>query len=370
MGYDPYDILNCPIDLRIFGKWLPIVAIQLQKRSPLNFRPLLKIKKEHNPKALGLFLTAYSNLAKLNGNANFEDTFSFLLNRLSATTAKRFSGTCWGYNFDWASPKKFLPRYAPSVVVTGFVCKGLFDYYRLTGNDRVIELLEQACQFILRDLPRTRIRDGIVFSYTPFARDACLNASLLGAEILAKVYSINGKEKLKELAKAALDFVIAHQKEDGRWNYSIDLKTGNERSQIDFHQGYVLESIYEIVRYLGLNPLQYTKSLRRGAEFYRQHQFFTSGQSKWRLPRVWPVDIHNQAQGIITFSRLAELDSRYLAFAKTIALWTIEHMQDSAGYFYYRKYRIGMNKISYMRWAQAWMMVALPSLLIENQKRS
>jgi len=49
----------------------------------------------------------------------------------------------------------------------------------------------------------------------------------------------------------------------------------------------------------------------------------------------------------------------YIGFAKTIARWTIENMQDKTGYFYYRKYPMFTNKIPFMRWAQGWMMVAL-----------
>ena len=35
--------------------------------------------------------------------------------------------------------------------------------------------------------------------------------------------------------------------------------------------------------------------------------------------------------------------------------WTIENMQDSAGYFYYQKKKFWTTKIPYMRWSQAWM---------------
>jgi hypothetical protein len=83
----------------------------------------------------------------------------------------------------------------------------------------------------------------------------------------------------------------------------------------------------------------------------------------WRIPREWPVDIHNQAQGIITSSRLSHLNPEYLEFAKKIACWTIENMQDKTGYFYFRKNRFYTNKISYMRWSNAWMFLALAELL-------
>jgi hypothetical protein len=96
-------------------------------------------------------------------------------------------------------------------------------------------------------------------------------------------------------------------------------------------------------------------------------QFFDSGQSLWRLPRQWPTDIHSQSQGIITFSKLKDLDRNYLPFAKKIAAWTITHMQDKKGYFYFRKYPWFTNRIPYMRWGQAWMMLALSELFINEE---
>ena len=47
-GYDPYDTLNSCIPFHFFGKWPGIFATQLQKRNPINIRPILGIKKEIN----------------------------------------------------------------------------------------------------------------------------------------------------------------------------------------------------------------------------------------------------------------------------------------------------------------------------------
>ncbi len=59
-GYDPYDTLNTFIPLDKMGKWIPAIAIQVQKRNPINIRSLLGIKKGINPKSHGLLLYAYS----------------------------------------------------------------------------------------------------------------------------------------------------------------------------------------------------------------------------------------------------------------------------------------------------------------------
>ena len=81
------------------------------------------------------------------------------------------------------------------------------------------------------------------------------------------------------------------------------------------------------------------------------------------MPKKYPIDIHNQAQGIITFSKLSEFDDKYGNFAETILKWTINNMQDKKGYYYYRKYKHFTNKISYMRWGQAWMLLAFAEYL-------
>jgi hypothetical protein len=38
-------------------------------------------------------------------------------------------------------------------------------------------------------------------------------------------------------------------------------------------------------------------------------------------------------------------------------------MQENNGGFYYQKWKLFNNKVSYMRWNNAWMMVALTTLL-------
>ncbi|MBL0340954.1 MAG: hypothetical protein IPP71_08505 [Bacteroidetes bacterium] len=68
-GYDPYDALLSPL----FG--LPVLnnnklfrfgIQQLVKRSPINLRAILQIKKGINPVTLGLCIQGYTNLAQAN----------------------------------------------------------------------------------------------------------------------------------------------------------------------------------------------------------------------------------------------------------------------------------------------------------------
>lgn len=365
-GYDPYDTLTSPIPFRWFGKLIPILALQFQKRNPINIRPLLGIKKDHNPKALGLFLYSYSKLQAAFPEKNYQSQIQFLFDTLKTKSSKGYSGICWGYNFDWASSGKYIQAYSPNIVVTAFISKGLFEYYQLTKNQEALDMLKSIGQFILKDLPRTQDEDGLCFSYTTLGVDCCYNASLLAAVVLSYLYHLTGESEYQRLCKEAVSYVVNKQHDDGHWNYSIDPDTKVERSQIDFHQGYVIDCILDIMKYAQLSEDSWDKAIQKGTTYYRTKQFFENGQSKWRIPKEYPVEIHNQSQGIITFIRTAYLSSEYREFSKVIANWTIDHMQDKKGFFYYRILKSHQNKISFMRWSQAWMMTALMDLVVDQ----
>ncbi len=358
-GYDPYDTLNSPIKFKLFGKFTAVLALQFQKRNPINIRPLLGIKKEHNPKALGLFLYSYCKLQKLEPSKNYSTQMNYLFNELKNNYSKGFSGYCWGYNFDWASSGKYINKFSPNIVVTAFVAKGVYAYYQLTKDAQALTILESIGDFILKDLPITQLETGICISYTTLGVDNCYNASLLAATVLAQLYNLTKKEIYKEHAVKAVDFVVSKQHADGHWNYSIN-EQGKERVQIDFHQGYVIDCITDVMRYIDIQDEKHTIAINKGTTYYRKEQFFENGQALWRLPKIYPVEIHNQSQGVITFCRV----KTNLPFAKIIATWTIDNMQDVSGFFYYRKLKTYTHKIPYMRWSQAWMFTALTELII------
>lgn len=362
-GYDPYDTLNSPVLKNIPGSFIPAVFIQLQKRNPVNIRSLLGIKKGINPKGMGLMLKAFSQLYRKTGQPDFLEKADQLFLWLNTHNSKGYDGKCWGYNFDWANPDGNLPAYTPSVVVTSFVVDGMFEYFRATGSADAKNAIYSAAEYVLKDIPVSEFPEGISFAYTHLSEGCCYNASLLAAEVLAKSDHINGKSVNREYILKAVDLVLSKQKDDGAWWYSYNPVTGRERKQIDFHQGFVLVSLHHLNQLIEKPRSDVQAAIAKGLAFYKEHQFLPSGRALWRLPKKWPVDIHNQSQGIITFAKLADYHPDYLPFAKTIASWTISQMQDKTGYFYFRKYPLFTNKIPYMRWSQAWMMLALAELI-------
>jgi hypothetical protein len=359
-GFDPYDTLLSPFPFQMFGKWGPLLAIQFQKRNPINIRPLIGVKKGLNPKAMGLFLSAYSILYKITNEKTYLKKAEFFFNWLQNNYSKGYSGICWGYNFPWASSIKYTDSYVPSSVVTGFVIKGIYEYFKITHNNQAIDIINSSANFIKNDLAWTTDETGICISYTPIVKDVCFNASLLGAEVLAINSILSEDVQTGADAARAVEFVISRQKQNGVWAYSLDQITGKERMQIDFHQGYVLQSIYEIMNHLSIIKESWKCALTKGMDFYYNHQFISDdGRSLWRLPKEYPVDIHNQSQGIITFNKLEKYHPGANEMARKIVEWTIDNMLDKNGYFYYQKFKLYTNKIPYIRWSQAWMFLAL-----------
>lgn len=361
-GWDPYDYLSSWFPFRWFGKMVQAIAVQAGKLMPVNLRPIFGIKKEYNPKGLSLMLQAYCILYKETKEEKYLQIAHNLFRQIM--TMKNDSDyLCWGYNFTWANPHHVHPPFTPSVVVEAFVGFGIFSYYEMTGSEEAKYALIKMTDFFHDCLIWTKTESGLSVSYTKEEKSYCYNASILGASILARIYSITNDIRLKEEIKGLTSFVLSHQKEDGHWEYSYNPETGKEYSQIDFHQGFIIDALADVDKYCPLDISKDIKiAIRKGLDYYRKVQFNGEGISLWRVPKQYPVEIHNQAQGIITFSEFSSEDNDFLEFANTIAQWTIYNMKSSKGYFYYRKYKYYTIRIPYMRWSQAWMLLALCTL--------
>jgi len=68
------------------------------------------------------------------------------------------------------------------------------------------------------------------------------------------------------------------------------------------------------------------------------------------------LDIHASAQAVAFFSGMGPRDGE---LATRVAGWMVENMHDGKGQFFFRKGRCIMNRVPYMRWAQAWAFHAL-----------
>lgn len=354
-GWDPYDGLNSKFFKSIplvSGMRLPRLAwIQLFKRSPINLRILTGVKKDYNPKGLGLFLNGYCELYKKNPKTKYLDKIHYLAKKIISLRSEGYSGSCWGYNFDWQARAFFQPKYTPTVVATTFIAYALMDAYELTGEQKYLDIAIDTKDFILKDLNRTMDQDrDFAFSYSPEDSTQVFNASLLGSRLLARIYHYTKEGEVYKAAERSVKFCCKHQKQDGSWTYG----TLPFHQWIDnFHTGYNLECLSDFARYTGDN--KYNEYIKKGLEYYLK-TFFNSpeGMPAYYSNNTYPIDIHNTSQLIITLSKLGVFDENRLLIDKVLN-WTINNMQDKKGYFYYQKKKSFSSKIPYIRWAQAWM---------------
>jgi rhamnogalacturonyl hydrolase YesR len=361
-GYDPYDGLNSTLfqSLPFISKnrFARLAWIQLFKRSPLNLRPITGIAKDYNPKALGLFLSGYCNLYQQTKEKEYLEMIHFFSPKIVSLVNEKWSGACWGYNFDWQAKAFFQPKNTPTVVATTFIGNALLDAYKITGEDILLRTVRSACDFIILDLNRTYDGKGnFAFSYSPLDNTVVFNASLLGSSLLSRVYSITREKELLDNARKSVEFCVEHQFKDGSWSYG----TLEFHKWIDnFHTGYNLECISNYMKFSGDNS--FIGNLTKGFYYYINTFFTEEGISKYYHNSVYPIDIHAPAQMIITLSKLGKFQE-YRSLANKVISWTIDNMQSDSGYFYYQINKFFSSKIPYMRWAQAWMFYALTEYL-------
>lgn len=364
-GYDPYDGLNS----KLFNS-LPVIPkkrfprlawIQLFKRLPLNFRPVVGIKKEYNPKGIALFLSGYCNMAKIEGKEKHLERIHFFANKLIEMKTPGYSGACWGYNFPWESKAFYQPRFTPTIVASTFAANALIDAYEITQDKKYLDEGISTKNFILKDLNRTVLDNGnFVFSYSPYDNTSVFNASLLGARLLSRVYSYTKEEELIRDAKKAIAYCCDYQNADGSWYYS----TLSFHQWIDnFHTGFNLEAIIEYRRFSGDHS--FDQHIEKGMKYYLETFFDKEGRSAYYNNSLYPIDIHAPSQLFVTLHK-AGIFKENKELADRVLQWTVKHMQSPQGYFYYQKRKYLTNKISYMRWSQAWIFYGLTYYLLGN----
>jgi hypothetical protein len=369
-GYDPYDALNSRLfqstPLRHSRTWR-LAWTQFHKRSPLNFRPLVRIPRERNSKAIALFALAALADYRRTGTKESEIETRELLDDLMWMRLKGFKGATWGYNFDWQSRAFFAPRGTPTIVPTAFAARALCEAAEVLGPEEYLPFARTICDFILNDLKRSEeTNDEVCFSYSPLDRTCVFNASLLAAETLASFGKLAGEPTLCDWAMRAARYVVRRQLADGSWAYG-----GHDyQSWADnFHTAYILKSLSRIVDACGSGRDELEPALVRGYEFWKERFFLANGWPKYYPDRLYPADSHSAASAIVTLVELRGRVPGALNLAEQIAEWTITNMRDDRGFFYYQRRRFHTVGIPYMRWSEAWMIYALARLLEGKSKK-
>lgn len=359
-GYDPYDALNSELvsALPFLNGRLPRIAItQALKRSPINIRPLLRVRPAQNSKAIALLLSAFLKLSRM-GPPDRTQLIDLMIERLAALACQGTPYWCWGYGFAWQGRTKMVPAGAPNLVCTVFVANALLDAHEDRGDESFLSMAMSAAGYLLKELYWTDGHLAAGFAYPlPSFRDRVHNANLLAAALLCRVYSYTGDASLLEPALRVTRSSVTQQHADGSWNYG---EAPSQRWIDNFHTGYNLCALRSIAR--DADTSEFDASLRRGFQFYRTHFIRANGTVRYFSDRTYPIDSHCVAQSIITLLTFRDIDPTAVPAAHSVFRWAMDHMWDDRGFFYYRVLRFYTIRTSYMRWSQAWMLLALAEL--------
>lgn len=370
-GHDPFDGLNSKLfrltPLLRRSRAARLAWTQLFKRSPLNLRAVAGVPTEKNAKGTALFALAALAAFRRSRSKAMESEARALLDDLLAARLDGWGGAAWGYNFDWQGRAFFAPRGTPTIVPTAFAARSLVEATRAFDDQSYLLAARSACDFILRDLPRSlETTREVCWSYSPLDRTRVFNASLLASETLATVGALTNEKELTDWALRGARYVVNRQREDGSWAYGAD----DYQSWADnFHTAFVLTSLSRIMASSDACRDEFSDAARRGYEFWRASFFLADGWPKYYHDKLYPADAHSAGAGIVALLESQWMDERAFELAEKVALWALGNLRDRAGFFYYQRRRFYTVTTPYMRWSQAWMLYALSRLLEEKDLR-
>jgi rhamnogalacturonyl hydrolase YesR len=359
-AYEPFDGLSSPLGR--LTRWSPLMDRLLQqvgRQSPVNVRPLLGIKPLPSTKGRGYMAAGYLTLYKLTGQAEYRQKAVRCLDWLMAHKSPKFEEFSWANHFDYASRGGRYSTHESIIVWSALVGQAFLDAFELLGERRFLDVAESVCRWILA-LPRERTQAGTCLSYHMLEQNSVHNANMLGAALLARTWGHVRQPEYLDMASAAMQYSCERQRSDGSWWYGEDIKY----HWIDnFHTGYNLDSLKCYIASTGDDT--YRPHLADGFEYFKTTFFEASGRPRYYHNRAYPIDIQCASQAIETLVKFSDAAPDALPLAITVTRWTIEHMQDSTGYFYYRRYPLVAARIPMLHWGQATMFHALALLVRE-----
>jgi hypothetical protein len=239
----------------------------------------------------------------------------------------------------------------------------LLDAYNHSGDQQCLKMAISASEYI-RDVLYWEDGDLAGFSYPlPGLRGTTHNANLMAGALLCRAYKHTGEKSFLPPAFRVARYSAAMQRPDGSWWYG---EAPTQHWIDNFHTGYNLAALRAIDRYAETD--EFESGLRKGFEFYRNNFFRKDGAAKYFHNNAYPLDIHAVAQSIITLLDFQDLDLTAVEQAQDVYNWAMKNMWDEQGYFYYRVLRLLTIRTPYMRWSEAWMVLALATLLRDVDK--
>jgi hypothetical protein len=360
-GYEFDDLLGSRLvrALAFNNLLLQRVAVQIGQLCPAPIRPMLGVRKLESAKARGFSAKGYLYYYLLAKDQNWlmaaEESLAWLL----CNHATGYVGISWGNEFDFASRGGFFRKGLPTIVWTSHIAQTFELAYAITGEQKYLETILQAGEFIANALERHQDRGGTCFAYAPGRLNLVYNSNLLGAAALIRCWKHTGDDSYFELANSAYRWTISQMNADGSWYYGL----GKNYRWIDnFHTAYNLECLLAGFD-IGGEAVVPFRVVQQTYEFWIHNFFLSDGTPKYYHDRMYPLDIQCGSQAIETLSNVSRYFPAALEMADKVVIWTIKNLQKSNGAFRYQLRRFWKNNLESIHWGQSTMLSAIGTYL-------
>lgn len=298
-SHDPYDLLLSPFVRRV-PQVSPLAArlvLQLGRRSGMGLRRLLRVRPHEEPKALADFLRAAALLARL-GEDWPTEYVAGLSTRLRHLAVATRTGYGWGLAFPWVSRYMTAAKGEPNIYTTTAACQALLDEYEFAGREESLQAAVLGTRFILQELGSFTYENSSWLRYSAKTDSPIVNIQALASSLLARVGVVQQDDELLEASDRAAEAVLATQRVDGSWPYSVD---GRGDFVDGFHTGFTLEGLVE---YAGLRggdvPIALDAAVASGFAYFKEHLLTADGRPRSFADRGASRDGQTLAQAIQT----------------------------------------------------------------------
>lgn len=361
-GWDPYDLRENQTYLKLSQK-LPYSMDFIGHLFPEFLRNRLGVKKQTNPKALGLILDGLLRIPETAKFVELRNEIETIEKKLTKTSIHLPNGSIgWGYPFDWQS-KVFIPKDTPSSVVTYFVGIAYYNLFTKTKEEKYLNVCEKICHFFLNSL-NISYDDGKskCSSYTPIDDFQVHNANLFVAEFLIRIGLINSNDHWIEEGKLRANFALNQQHRCGFLSYwgkdQINRYSGSRQYNDHYHIGFEIRALFNIHQMLQTHELKiaYTKYF----DYYKTCLSLGNNIPKHTSLRLYPIDVHSLAESLIIRSLLYSGSKEENEVIRELFTFIEKRFKNKLGMFFYqiRYLRLLGNtasNIQMLRWGQAWM---------------
>ncbi len=357
-GYEPSDGQSSFLRPLTFGNEMAErILQQFVWKIPFNVRPLFGVRPLESTKARGYFVWGYVRRFQTTGDEHYRKKAELCLDWLMNNPSPGQDEFCWGNHFHFTSRGGRMAKYEPTIVWTSLIGLAFLEAHHILGGEKYLEVADSICRWILT-LPRLETDHGSCLAYTGVGTCTIHNSNMLGAGMLAKTAALTGNEEYVQVARKAIEYSCSRQLSDGAWYYGDESKY----HWIDnFHTGYNLDSLRRFMDATG--DRSYDELLKKGLEYMKKTFIEDSGRPRYYHNSTYPIDIQCCSQAIDTLVYFSDLDPACLDLAIKTAEWTIDNMQDSTGFFYYRRLPGIVVKTPMMHWGQGTMHRALAELI-------